>query len=147
MPTSRTRFPIVWADTATQNLLIRLKEITGDLKRTLADVPPAERFVTLEKWIHGRAVPAYFQRTHPTTEALESMRTRNNLGNKGIFSADHLVDGLWGLQPDMHESFENPLQQEDLLRVLGCVSWVACLSKMDPAEMSRREKEVARKGE
>ena len=47
----------------------------------------------------------------------------------------------------MHESFENPLQQEDLLRVLGCVSWVACLSQMDPAEVGRREKEVLTRDE
>lgn len=121
--------PATWADTATQVMLNKMKEIMAPPVAAVAELPAADRLPYITALMREKAPQreAYFTRMEVTLEAMEKMAERNERHpTKPLFRADHLADGfVYGCRLGADIPLDEPMSQEDLLVALALGRWLS----------------------
>eukprot|EP00969_Alexandrium_andersonii_P363862 15462846-Alexandrium_andersonii.AAC.1 len=114
-------YPVWWADTATNNVQNRFKEITHEIEDVIRGLPE-EGFLDaiLQKVRSMSNAPGYFKKMYLTPEALQALETHNRevaegRRNRSVkpWNWDHLLGGFFGTHCESIAEHET-LQQEDV---------------------------------
>ena len=115
--------PIIWAETATQNLHSSFKEVTLKLQRELAGLRPEERLQKVIKEVAEFGVPHFFT----SWELKEDVRARLEELNKSELAGRPKwtweQNGYCGAHlPE--EQLQEVFTQTDLIRMWGLATWL-----------------------
>lgn len=118
--------PIMWAETSTQTLVNRFKEIMTGMDEELEQMTPAQRLAYVIERVRARFLPAAFTRYYLDREAVTTWQHRNSMKPPPHpqWSWQHLLDGFYGFHA-LTIADSEPMQQEDLIRLWGLVRWLS----------------------
>ena len=115
--------PIVWPDTTLENLLTKFKQIMDPELKEMKKMKPEDRLPYILRHIEDTAQtrkPLYME-NFPFTEKVQKLiDEKNSTGKEARFDYDHVkAKGYQGKKVDEDVNLDEPLEQDDLLRMYG----------------------------
>ena len=126
--------PVIWADTATTNLLNRFREIMLDAKKELDSMSPKQRLNFVLNDINKQTPPVWMTRLLVSEDTKAKITWKNDQIQKGkLWNTSHMEQNKWqyfGVHlsvqspSDIIKLLDEPLEQDDLLLVIGHAMWL-----------------------
>ena len=128
-------FPIVWTETATSALQNKFKSITGELDEKLAHIAePRARMEYVLQSLSEKPPHSLFKKMEMSDVVVSNLEDKNRKAGDPGRQWDYqplLKSGFWGMHCKMHEeAFDQPLGQEDIIRIWGLTKWFLHQSKV-----------------
>jgi hypothetical protein len=120
-------FPVIWPDTSTQVLIDRMKATFFNIEQELIALPSKERLELVLHYLSMTPPHKAFQ-THqflPETKAHIDHLNVVQSNRKQPWKYDHVENGYMGIKLGPEHNLDQPLDQEDLLRVWGLAMCLA----------------------
>jgi hypothetical protein len=126
-------FPVIWPDTATSMLRDRIKAISLDIDEKLLSLEPRDRMEFVLDTLKGTAPNKVFQHFKFKADIKKKIDELNagQKSTKAKWQYAHVVeDGYWGLKLDDKHNLDEPMEQEDYIRMYGISMWYQdCVQK------------------